>query len=222
MLRPCIFFFSFLPKEIIKGCECSLGDTLGNIPSVLICCILIVHAFATVYNYSLFWFDDCRLKSNWNSSLSHPTSFSVLNLPSLTFWFFFQQTMSSQCLPRIQNSFLRCFVLFCFVFSPAQVLTFPYNLEALSLGISSYHFIAKRHHRGECETHYGLEVCISHKLERLYLKGSVGIISMVLARDKPGLYSRKSPVMASHQVLINPSHSSQLKCSFQNRSYFQL
>ena len=119
-------------------------------------------------------------------------------------------------------SHTRCFVLFCFVFSPAQVLTFPYNLEALSLGISSYHFIAKRHHRGECETHYGLEVCISHKLERLYLKGSVGIISMVLARDKPGLYSRKSPVMASHQVLINPSHSSQLKCSFQNRSYFQL
>lgn len=108
MPSPC-FFFYFLPEEIIKGCECSLGDIFGTIPSLLICCILIVHAFATVYNYSLFWFDDCRLKSNWNSSLSHPTSFSALNLPSLTFWFFFQQTMSSQCLPRIQNSFLRCF-----------------------------------------------------------------------------------------------------------------
>ena len=63
---------------------------------------------------------------------------------------------------------------------------------------------------------------LSHKLEQLYLKGSVGIISMVLASDKPDLHSRKSPVMASHQVFINPSHSSQLKGSFQNRSYFQL
>ena len=127
------FFFSFLPKEIIKGCECSLGDISGNIPSLLICCILIVHAFATVYNHSLFWFDDCRLKSNWNSFLSHPTSFSVLNLPSLTFWFFFQQTMSSQCLPRIQNSFLRFVGLFVFFFWCLKRCTFIIGLFSWSV-----------------------------------------------------------------------------------------
>lgn len=63
---------------------------------------------------------------------------------------------------------------------------------------------------------------LSHKQEQLYLaKCSVGITSMVLARDKPSLHSGESPVRASHQVLINPSHSSQPKCSLRKRSYFQ-